>query len=269
MLFGFLRKLLDDFQGLPLSECVLSRRKSTTNFGSAFIQRKVPISIACETTSTHFLPTKFNEHKIFDKVSPSNNNHSFRKLTIHQHQHQNQHHEGGTAANGRAPRLRMGGLMTALTADTALSAEDKQKVAACTSSANSPETLLQSTYWSQFKKNISEGLCQVAVFSGLPNSAHLVPHHQSHEVEGRQGEVRPGSSGWQRSRTSTYARRSVMQAGGKGGQQLLTSWLRPKMPSTVQSGTEDRGGQRLLTSWMRPKSSSAPTVHAAPVTAME
>ena len=43
--------------------------------------------------------------------------------------------------------------MTALTTDTALSAEDKQKVAAYTSSANSPETLLQSIYWSQFKKH--------------------------------------------------------------------------------------------------------------------
>ena len=44
---------------------------------------------------------------------------------------------------------------------------------------------------------------------------------------------------------------------------MLTSWIRPKM-----SGTGDRGGQRLLTPWMRPKSSSAPTVSAAPVTAM-
>ena len=129
------------------------------------------------------------------------------------------------------------------------------------------DPLVQSIYWSQFKKNISEGLGQVAVFSGLPDSAHLVPHHQSQEIEGRQT-VRPGSSG-QRSRTSTYARRSEMQAGGKGGQQLLISWIRPKMPSTVQSGTEDRGAQRLLTSWMRPTSSSAPTVYAAPVTAMQ
>ena len=28
------------------------------------------------------------------------------------------------------------------------------------------------------QKNISEGLGQVAVFRGLPDSAHLVPHHQ-------------------------------------------------------------------------------------------
>ena len=60
-----------------------------------------------------------------------------------------------------------------------------------------------------------------------------------------------------------------MQAAGKGRQQLLTSWIRPKMPSIVQSGTGDKGGQRLLTSWMRPKSSSAPTVSSAPVPAME
>ena len=45
-------------------------------------------------------------------------------------------------------------MMTALTTDTALSAEDKQKVAACTSSANSPEILLQSIYWSQLKKHV-------------------------------------------------------------------------------------------------------------------
>ena len=43
-------------------------------------------------------------------------------------------------------------MMTAMTTDPALSAEDKQKVVAYTSSANSPETLLQSIYWSQFKK---------------------------------------------------------------------------------------------------------------------
>ena len=141
-------------------------------------------------------------------------------------------------------------MMTALTTDTALSAEDKQKVAAYTSSANSPETLLQCIYWSQFKKkNISEGLGQVAVFRGPPDSAHLVPQHQSHESEGRQREVRPGSSGEQRSRTPTNARRSLTQPGDKrGGQQSLTSWLRLKTPSTVQSSTEDSGGgQRLLT----------------------
>ena len=59
-------------------------------------------------------------------------------------------------------------MMTAMTTDPALSAEDKQKVVTYTSSANSPETLLQNIYWSQFKKNMSEGLGQVAVvFSGL------------------------------------------------------------------------------------------------------
>ena len=94
------------------------------------------------------------------------------------------------------------------------SAEDKQKVVTYTSNLTGDslaEHLLESV-----QKNISEGLDQVAVFSGLPDSAHLVPHHQSHEIEGSQREVRPSSSGGQRSRTSTYARRSVMQAGGKG-----------------------------------------------------
>ena len=99
-------------------------------------------------------------------------------------------------------------MMTALTTDMALSAEDKQKVAAYTSSANSPETLVQGIYWSQFKKQKSEGLGQVAVFRGPPDSAHLVPHHQSPECEGRQREVRPGSSVGQRSRTPKNARRS-------------------------------------------------------------
>ena len=47
-------------------------------------------------------------------------------------------------------------IMTALTTDPALSSEDKQKVAAYTSSANSPETLLQSIYWSQFKKTFQK-----------------------------------------------------------------------------------------------------------------
>ena len=54
--------------------------------------------------------------------------------------------------------------MTALTTDPALSSEDKQKVAAYTSSANSPETLLQSVHLEPVQKNISEGLGQVAVF---------------------------------------------------------------------------------------------------------
>ena len=46
-------------------------------------------------------------------------------------------------------------MMMALTTDTALSAEDNQKVAAYTSSANSWETLLQRIYWSQFKKHFA------------------------------------------------------------------------------------------------------------------
>ena len=56
----------------------------------------------------------------------------------------------------------------------------------------------------------------------------------------------------------------------KFGQQSLTSWLRPKTLSTVQSSTEDSGGgQRLLSSWMRRKSSPAPAVYAAPVPVVE
>ena len=47
-------------------------------------------------------------------------------------------------------------MMTDLTTDTALSAEDKQKVAAYTSSANPPETLLHSISWSQFKKTFQK-----------------------------------------------------------------------------------------------------------------
>ena len=54
-------------------------------------------------------------------------------------------------------------VMTALTTDPALSSEDKQKVAAYTSSANSPKIFFaEHLYWSQFKKkNISGGLGQV------------------------------------------------------------------------------------------------------------
>ena len=77
-------------------------------------------------------------------------------------------------------------MMTAMTPDPALSAEDKQKVVTNTSSANSPETLLAEHLLEPVQKNISEGLDQVAVFSGLLDSAHLVPHHQSHEIEGSQ-----------------------------------------------------------------------------------
>ena len=47
-------------------------------------------------------------------------------------------------------------MMTALITDPALSSEDKQKVAAYTSSANSPETLLQSICWSHFKKTFQK-----------------------------------------------------------------------------------------------------------------
>ena len=46
--------------------------------------------------------------------------------------------------------------MMALTTDPALSSEDKQKVTAYTSSADSPETLLQSIYWSQLKRTFQK-----------------------------------------------------------------------------------------------------------------
>ena len=49
----------------------------------------------------------------------------------------------------------------------------------------------------------------MAVFRGLPDSAHLVRHRQSHESEGCQRKVRPGSSGGQRARTPTDARRKL------------------------------------------------------------
>ena len=41
------------------------------------------------------------------------------------------------------------------------------------------------------------------------------------------------------------------------------------MPSFVQLGTRVRGGQKLLTDWMRPKSRSAPTEPFASVSATE
>ena len=75
---GFTRKILDDFLIL-FRNVSLSRGKSTTRFGwSSFFRRKVTIFIGRET-KTHILPTKMNEKKIA-KVSPSNNNYSFRIL---------------------------------------------------------------------------------------------------------------------------------------------------------------------------------------------
>ena len=83
--FGFTRKILDDFQGLPLllqlfssksstismilfRNVSLSRGKSTIRFGeSPFFLRRVSIFIGRET-KTHILPTKINE-KQFAKVS--------------------------------------------------------------------------------------------------------------------------------------------------------------------------------------------------------
>ena len=173
--------------------------------------------------------------------------------------------EGGTETTGRAARLWMGsdddsndqGPSTLRGRQTDGDGVHVQRELTGHSSA---KHLLEPV-----QKTNSEGLHQVAVFSGLPDPAHLVPHHQSHEIEGSQREIRPSSSGGQRSGTSTDARRSAVQV----GQQVLTSWIRPKMPSFVQLGTRVRGGQKLLTDWMRPKSRSAPTVPFAWVSATE
>ena len=174
--------------------------------------------------------------------------------------------EGWTAANGRAARLRMGchddgfdhGPSTLLRRQAENGGIHVQRKFTGSSFA---DNLLEPV-----QKNISERLGQVAVFRAHPDSAHLVSHHQIHESEESQREVRPSSSREQRARTPTNARRSITQAGDKRRrQQSLTSWLRPKTPRTVRSSTEDnRGRQRLLTSWIRPKSSPAPAVYAAP-----
>ena len=65
----------------------LSRKKSTTRFGSnRFSEEKVTIFIGRET-KTHILPKKKNEK--IAKVIPSNNNNSFRNnFTIQQQQQQ-------------------------------------------------------------------------------------------------------------------------------------------------------------------------------------
>ena len=128
--------------------------------------------------------------------------------------------EGGTATSGRAACQRMGGHDDGYDHEPSTlggrRAESGDIHVQCEFTGDPlAEHLLEPV-----QKNNSEGFGQVAVFSGLPDSAHLVPHHQSHEIEGSQREVRPSSR---------------MQAGEKGGQQLLTSWIRPKMPSIVRS----------------------------------
>ena len=72
----FLVKILDDFHDF-VSECVSFPRKINNPFwgGNRFFRRKVTIFIGHET-KTHILPTKINEK--IAKVSPSNNNYSFR-----------------------------------------------------------------------------------------------------------------------------------------------------------------------------------------------
>ena len=148
-------------------------------------------------------------------------------------------------------------IMTALTTDPALSSEDKQKVAGYTSSANSPETLLQSVHWSQFKNTFQKDWVkwQCSVDSQAQPILCLII--KAMKARGAKEKFGKAPAGGQRARTPTDARRSLTQAGDNGGgQQSLTSWLRPKTPSVVRTSAEDsRGGQRLLTSWMRPKSS--------------
>ena len=126
--------------------------------------------------------------------------------------------------------------MTAWTTGPALSSEDKQKVAAYTSRAYI--SCRASTGASS--KNISEGLGHVAVFRGLPDSHHLVPHHQSHESEGCQREVRPGSSGVQRARTPTDARRSFTQAGDRTAIADLLATTKDAKYSTDECRTQQR-----------------------------
>ena len=74
--------------------------------------------------------------------------------------------------------------MTALTTDTALSAEDKQKVDGIHVQRElTGDSPAERPFGASSKENISEGLGQVAVFRGPADSGHLVPHHQSHESE--------------------------------------------------------------------------------------
>ena len=65
----FFVKILDDFHDF-VSECVSFQRKINNPFWVIFIGRE---------SKTHILPTKINEKKIA-KVSPSNNNYSFRTI---------------------------------------------------------------------------------------------------------------------------------------------------------------------------------------------
>ena len=75
-------KILDDFHDF-VSECVSFQRKINNPFWEVtFFRRKVTNFIGREA-KTHILPTKINEK--IAKVSPSNNNYSFKiKKTIQQ-----------------------------------------------------------------------------------------------------------------------------------------------------------------------------------------
>ena len=142
--------------------------------------------------------------------------------------------EGGTETSGRAACLWMGGHDDFHDHGSSTISEDKQKVVTYTSSANSPETLLQSIYWSQFKKTFQKDWIkwQCSVDSQTqPILCLIIKAMKSRGAKEKFGQAPAGGNVRER---STYARRSVMQAGWKGGQQLLTSWIRPKMPSIVQ-----------------------------------
>ena len=97
-------------------------------------------------------------------------------------------------------------IVTTLTADRALSPEDK----VCDSvhgqrevtRGSSAERLLEPV-----QKNISEILGQVAVFRGHQDADDHALHHQSHGVEKSQGE------GWNSSRCSATCRASRRQKG--------------------------------------------------------
>ena len=103
--------------------------------------------------------------------------------------------EGGTAATGRAARLRMGGQDDGFNhGHSTLRGRQAESggihVQRELTGDSSAERLLDQSK-KHFRRTGSSG-------RGLPDSAHLVPHHQSHESEGCQREFRPGSSGEQR-----------------------------------------------------------------------
>ena len=94
----------------------LSRGKSTTRFGwLSFFRRKVTIFIGRETKNTHF--NDENQLKKIAKVSPSNNNYSFRikKPFNNNNTQPQQHNLGGSVFTGEEPPPHSGELKHALT----------------------------------------------------------------------------------------------------------------------------------------------------------